>query len=261
MIRIAFVLVALFPVSGFSQVQLALDGPAWSGVKAFDVKGRNGILVKQKLSFGDFFTTSVDRSWTKGKSNFQSAGTSTNGKFKKIISTEYIDRNQTLFFTFEDSLRNKADVHCVTNFHLNDVTVANSGISLVNIFGGAGASSSNLFYVQIYTSPEAPPWHMVVDSEATQESPRSYVTKLARSADEFYLISPYRIVKNNKGKVVEMTFGSAGLQFKNKKGESVAAVSLINKGVVYLKDLPESEKFLLSAACAALLLQEQIAPE
>jgi hypothetical protein len=261
MIRIALVLVALFPFFAFSQVQLALEGPEWKGVRPFEVKGRNGIMVKQKLSFGDFYTTSVDRSWTRGKSNFQSVGTSANGKYKKLISTEYIDRNQTLFFTFEDSTRNRADVHCVTSFQLNDVTVANSGVSLVNIFGGAGAASSDLFYVQVYTSAEAPPWHMVVDNEASQTSPRTYVTKLAKNAEEFYLISPYRTVKNKKGKVVEMTFGSAGFQFRNKQGESVAAVSLINKGVVYLKDLPESEKFLLSAACAALLLQEQISAE
>jgi len=38
----------------------------------------------------------------------------------------------------------------------------------------------------------------------------------------------------------------------------LAAVSMIDKGVVYLTPLSPEEKILLSGVCAALLLQEQI---
>lgn len=55
-----------------------------------------------------------------------------------------------------------------------------------------------------------------------------------------------------------MPFGSAGFEIRNQDEAPVAAVSLIDKGVVYLKELTDREKTLLANACAALLLQEQL---
>jgi hypothetical protein len=260
--RLAIVFALLFTVTRTNaQVQLALETPEWKGIKNYEVKGRNGILIKQKLSFGDYFTTSVERSWTRGRSSFNGVDKGAGSKFRQMISTEYIERNQTLFFTFEDSSRRKADVHCVNDFRVNDIIVGNSGINLAALFPDIAKSSLHVFYVQIYTSADGAPWHMVVDNQAAQESPKIYATRLAKSRDEFFLLSPYRLVKNNKGKITEMTFGSAGFQIRNRKGEPVAAVCLINKGIVYLKDLPEDERFLLASAAAALLLQEQIGTE
>ena len=34
----------------------------------FNVKGRNGTRIKQKLSFGNYFTKGIHRSWTRGQS-------------------------------------------------------------------------------------------------------------------------------------------------------------------------------------------------
>ena len=55
-----------------------------------------------------------------------------------------------------------------------------------------------------------------------------------------------------------MPFGSAGYQITTKEGKPLAAVSLMDKGVVYLTDLNPEEKLLLATALAALLLQEVI---
>lgn len=251
-------LVAFFAAHG--QVQLALDGPEWKETIAYDVKGRQGILVKQKLHFGDYFTTSVVRSWTKGQSSFRNNGTAMGGnQFRKMISTDYEDRNQTLFFTFADSARRKADVHCVTNFQLRDLNVGNTGVNLSRLIGAV--PTTNVFYAQIFTGADDSPWHLVIDNQASQDQPKTYTTRLAKNNEEYFTISPYRLVKNNKGKITEMTFGSAGFQIKNRRGEPVAAVCLINKGVVYLKPLPGDERFVLAAACAAILLQEQIGTE
>lgn len=251
--------ILLMVVVAEAQVQLALEGPEWVNTASYEVKGRHGIMIKQRLYFGKFFTTSVDRSWTKGLSNFQTSSNGVGSKYRKLISNEYIERNQTLFFTFDDSLRHKADVHCATNFNVRDITVANTGIRLPQIFGKE--TSSKVFYAQIYTSAEGAPWHLMIDKQKAQEQPKTYSTRVAKSDEEFYTITPYRLVKNNKGKVTEMTFGSAGFQFRNRRGEPVAAVSLINKGVVYLKPVPPEERFVLAAACAALLLEEEIETE
>jgi hypothetical protein len=248
-------LLIIFSAESFAQVQLALDDSKWKGVEAYEVKGRNGILIKQKLSFGNYFTTSVNRSWTKGYSSFDEPGRP--NPSRQIISNEYVEKNQTLFFAFEDSSRLKADVHCVTNFVLNDVIVGKSGINLAGLLGNI-SSSKSLFYIQIYTSADGAPWHLALDNIAAQESPKTYSARLARSKDEYYTLVPYRMVKNNKGKVTALTFGSAGFEIKNRQGVPVAAVCTINKGIVYLRDLPKQEQLLLAAACAAILLEEQI---
>jgi hypothetical protein len=237
-----------------AQLHLALDEPEWKGTAAFEVKGRNGILINQKLAFGNFFTTSVSRSWTKGHSSFGEAGAGSGSAYRKIISQEYIERNQTIFFAFQDSSGLKADVHCASNFRVNDLSIGNTGLSI------SANAGQNLFYVQIYTD-EGTPWQMLIDNDAAQQTPKSFETKLAKSKDEYFVITPYRKVKNKKGKVTELTFGSAGFRISNKKGEAVAAVLMINKGVVYLKKLPAQERFLLAAACAALLLEDQILAE
>jgi hypothetical protein len=49
-----------------------------------------------------------------------------------------------------------------------------------------------------------------------------------------------------------------GFEIFTKEGEPVAAVSLIDQGVVFLKPLPPAQRILLATTCAALLLQEQI---
>jgi hypothetical protein len=251
-------LLALCCVAGKAQLHLALDEPEWNGIKSYEVRGRNGILINQKLAFGNFFTTSVSRSWTKGQSGETETGTGS-GSYRKLISKEYIERNQTIFFVFEDSSGLKADVYCASDFRVNDLIIGNTGVNIPELTG-SGKTGQNLFYVQIYTNAGIP-WQMLIDNDAAQQSPRIYETRLAKSKDEYYVITPYRKVKNNKGKITELTFGSAGFRITNKKGEAVAAVLMINKGVIYLKELPAPERFLLAAACAALLIEDQILAE
>ena len=53
---------------GYTPVKIAVDDTGWEQKEELSVKGRNGFLFKQKLSFGEFNTTSVQRSWTKGSS-------------------------------------------------------------------------------------------------------------------------------------------------------------------------------------------------
>ena len=52
-----------------------------------------------------------------------------------------------------------------------------------------------------------------------------------------------------------MPFGSAGFEIRTKDGEAVAAVSIIDNGVIYLADRDPQERILLASACAALLLR------
>lgn len=243
-------------------MQLALDAPEWAGVKAHPVKGRTGVLIKQKISFGDIFTTEIKRSWTRGSSVTTgfTIGIPTDHDYRKLITTDYIDKKQTLFISLQDSAGALANAYCVSRFSARDFNIGNNSVSLLNLAGdlfGAGVSSESLFYVQIYTEGESP-WHLVLDNEASQRAPATYRTRLLKSDSRFYTIIPDSRVKSRKGKVANMLFGAAGFQFRDPDGNAVAAVSMIDKGVIYLKELTVQERIVIAAAATALLLQEQI---
>jgi len=261
----SFVLLFLLIANlGFSQsMKLALDETEWSGVSEHAVKGRQGILINQKLSFGEYHTLLVDRSWTKGSSSMAgiSQGLPTDEDYKKLITSEKVKKNQTLYFALADSLGNQARAYCITNFKSKNFTLGNNPNSVVNIFGdilGVGDESSNIFYAMIYDAQASNRWELMIDNQEAQARPKAYTGYLSKNKDEYYTIKPLSRVISKKGKVGTMPFGSAGFEIRTKDGKAVAAVSMIDKGIVYLAAVSPEEKILLSGVCAALLLQEQI---
>jgi|GEM_PF-524405 len=263
-LRIAHVIaIFLMPVllSGQS-MQLALDASEWNGFSSYPVKGRQGFLIKQKLSFGIYFSPVVDRSWVSGSAMTSglAIGTPEEPDYTKLFTKEHIRKKQTLFFCLKDSSGLETNVYCASRFKSKDFNIGNNPVSLVNILGdiaGIGDESSDFFYVQIY-SGEKSPWHLMVDNEAAQRSPGTYRARLIKNKETYYTLAPHALVKNKKGKVGKMPFGSAGFQIRNGAGVPVAAVSLIDKGVVYLPNISAEERLLLASVCAALLLREEI---
>lgn len=260
----AIIILVINAQFGFAQgMTLALEGEEWRGVSEYPAKGRNGIFINQKLSFGDFSTLMVDRSWTKGSSVTTgfTQGIPTDEQYKKLLTTDKINKNQTLFFSLQDSAGLRGSAYCATNVEIKNFIIGNNPNSAINIFGdllGINDSGSNTFYTLIYDAQATTRWELLLDNEAAQRNPKSYAGYLIRTADDYYMIKPYSKVKSRKGKIGMMPFGSAGFEIRTKDGEPVAAVSLIDNGVVYLKASSAEERMLLATVCAALLLQAQI---
>jgi hypothetical protein len=98
---------------------------------------------------------------------------------------------------------------------------------------------------------------MAIDNQQSQASPKKYTGLLAKNKQEYYTIVPVTLIEKN-GKSGNTLLGAVGFEFRNKEGKTVAAVSLIDKGMIYLGKTTPEERFLLANACTALLLQEQI---
>lgn len=261
---IIIILTTVISTVSFSQsMKLALTGKEWTDVSEYTVKGRQGILINQKLLFGPYHTTIVDRSWTKGSSMLTglSKGVPTDEQFQRIITSEKIKKQQTLFFNLTDSAGNQGRAYCISQFKSEDFTVGNNPNSVINIFGdvlGVGDSYTNTFYVMIYDVAMKERWELLLNNAEAQKSPKEYIGYLAKGKEDYYTIRPLSRVVNKKGKEGTMPFGSAGFEIRNRAGEPVAAVSLIDKGMIYLKALDAQEQILLATACSALLLQEEI---
>lgn len=111
--------------------------------------------------------------------------------------------------------------------------------------------------MQIYAAAGEQPWQMVIDNQAVQAERRTYKGLLAQSKDKYYTIVPVINLEKN-GKVGTILGGSVGFEFYDPAGKPVAAVSMMNNGMVFMVKTDPGERFLLASACAALLLQQEI---
>jgi hypothetical protein len=261
--KIFVILIAtfLFTQSYGQGMGLALEGEDWSTVQAYPVKGRAS-HINQKISFGSFKTVDIDRSWTKGSTVTAgiTQGIPTSSTYKKIITTDHIHKKQTLYFVLADSIENFVSGYCLSRFDAKDFNLGDNPNSLLNILldlTRKGDVSSSMYYVMLRESTGVE-WELLLNNQQAQRMPNDYVGVLANAQGGQYLIKPYSKVKSKKSKVGTMPFGSAGFEIVNKRGKSLAAISLMDRGVIYLTETSVEEKLLLSGICTALLLQEVI---
>jgi hypothetical protein len=241
--------------------KLAVSDDLKSSHDEYTVKGKDGILIRQKLSFGEFKTTKVKRSWTKGHSGRSGFGFGNpyQDDYVNIISTEYINKKQTVNFNLTDGAL-QSDVYCVSKFNSKDLQVGRRENSLFNIaldIFGDGYSSNSTYYVQIFTNKEDKPWQLLLDNEAAQVHSKKYIGYLTSEEGEHYTIHPATKMEIN-GKVGNTLAGAVGFEIRNAKEKTVAAVSLLDKGMVFMGKMSSEERFLLANVCAALLLQQHI---
>jgi len=256
----AIILASLLMVS-CGTPRLVVSEELQSNSDEYVVKGKNGTRIKQRLSFGDFSTAAIKRSWTKGNYGRSGIGYGTaQHEWVNIISTEYINKKQTIRFslTHDGSI---SDVYCVSRFNSRNLVIGKNPNSLLNISTdilGIGSSSTSMYYVQIFTGdPDDRPWELVLDNQLAQSKRKSYIGYLGRSREEYYSIVPMSRIEIN-GKSGNALAGAPGFEFRNSRGEAVAAVSLMEKGMIFLAKTSKEERFLLANACAALLLQDVI---
>lgn len=217
------------------------------------VKGRNGIMIKQKLSFGDFHTTKVKRSAIR-------KWTGTTG-FPGFIWKEHMEGRQSIHFGLTNGA-DSSDVMTVTHVHTNDLligTVNNATRipgSIVPLFQQTNIAKDN-YSVSIVTGRGQQPWDLFLDNTEAQVRRKVPAGFIARG-DKYYTIEPVWQVERKNGKVAELPFGSSGFEIVDENHQVMAAVSLIDNGKVYLGPGTPEEKFLFANACAALLLQSVI---
>lgn len=241
-------------------MMLALDSPEWKDVTAYPVKGKKNLLAKESMTFGDFKTAEVDRSWTKGTqvTTGLTSGIPTDEFYTKIITTDKIHKKQSLYFSLQDNTGLQSQAYCATELNAKDFNIGHSPVSALNLLldlAGPGVSATNISFAKIYDGVSGDGWELMIDNEAAQAKPKSYIGYLAKNDNEFYTVVPTSKVKSKKGKTGTMPFGSAGFEIRAKDGRAVAAVSIIDKGIIYLADTTPQEKMLMATACAALLLR------
>lgn len=256
------IILSLLAFIACTPARIGLDAQQWNEKQELSVKGRQGLLINQKLSFGEFKTVSVKRSWTRGGSTFAGWAWGRPGynDYSVIIGTEYSSRKQSLRFELTDDKQNESSVFCVTKAYSQDFVVGkpNSALNVVKDIFRIEDASESMFWVKLYLKNDEQPWEMAIDNEAAQMESKTYTGVVAQSKDKYYTIHPVYQLAGKNNKMYTMPMGSMGYEIRNKNGKPLAAVSLIDNGRVYLNPMDAEEKFLIANVCTALLLQEQI---
>lgn len=259
---LTLLLLAVVITTGCTTAKMAVSDELKSSNDEYKVKGRNGSLIKQKVSFGDYSTTEVKRSWTKGSSSKSGIGyrDAQRDGWVNIISMEYIRKKQTVRFKLSDG-SNSSEAYCVSKFNSKDLELGASPNSILNIgmdILGVGGRSNSSYYVQIFAGEKDDrPWEMVIDNQLAQAKRKEYIGYLAKSRTEYYSVIPVYHMETAKGNASTLG-GTIGFEFRDPGGKPVAAVSLLDNGVVFLGRIDAKERFLLANACTALLLQQEI---
>ena len=251
----------LVSLSQCRPAKMALGTEGWTSKDEFTVAGKRGLFTKERMSFGEYYTTEVKRSWVKGSNSKFGIGTGNIYDYTNIISVEYIKRKQTVRFSLTDSKKQESEVYCVSRFNARDLTIGREK-SLANvaidIIEAVHEQPDSKYYVQLYFNKQEKPWELLLDNVQSQLRPGTYTGFLSQDRDNYYTIVPVRQMEGKDGKPANILFGTVGFEFRDKYGNPVAAVSLIDRGVVYFQSSSPEERFLLANACAALLMQDQL---
>ena len=231
-------------------IRIVPSEPLRSTGAAYEAKGRNGILIRQKLRFGPYFTTEVRRGWIKS----WSGATGIPGKW--LI--EEARAKQAIHFSLSDG-RDTVRAQTISRSSADNIIIgANRGAAhnrVIEILSIGSARQAANFSARFALCSGGPEWQLFLDNTASQLRRRQAAGFLESEAG-VYTIYPVWRVQSGRGRIADMPFGAAGLELVDEGGRAVAAVSLIDGGDVYLDDsLENSEKLVLAAACGALLLQ------
>lgn len=253
----------LILVAGCNTMEPALSTSGSEQQEMFQVKGRQGWLINQKLQFGDYQTSKVKRSWTRGGNTRLDYpfGTVANPDFPNLISIDYVDKDQRYYFQMQDGHGNISDVYSTSQYHSRDLQIGDNPNSIINILEdifGKTDYADNLFYLQLYINDESRPWQLILDNHAAATFAKKYQGVFALDDKTYFTLKPITSVLTKKGPLEVWMESSLGFEIFNSSNESVAAISLVDEGKVYLNTKDPKERFILANLSAALLLQQNI---
>ncbi|GJM34825.1 MAG: hypothetical protein DHS20C18_38260 [Saprospiraceae bacterium] len=212
--------------------QIMVDENLQADTALYNVKGRQGWLVNQHLSFGDYRTGKVDRSWTKG--------------YDIPFIIRFSGAKEKLSFTLQDAVGDKADVFCLGKLREQDLLIFHKyfdiNIKAKDAFTGSvaiGERNSFDFYV---TNLNQNNWFREAEGWIKGE-------------DLTISIQPIKHLEGGK-RMLDMQ--APGFSFV-RDGKTLGAVEVLNQGRIWIKnDLPGEEKLLLAGVASALLLRSEL---
>lgn len=198
------------------------------------VKGRNGWLINQTLSFGPYQSGKVKRSWTSAPS------------FEFVV--RLAKAKEKFRFELADDQGNSSEVFMSSELKRKELPLFDGSMSLM-------LPDEDIFAGVIFVNHAQEPWEFYLENPNKQTVMEKINGKLSKG-QETIQIEESRYISGGK----KPHIGGQALAFKFvQDGKVLGVVEVINKGKVILDEsLSAEQKFVLANAASAILLRQNL---
>lgn len=243
--RTFFVLALVLALSACTTPQMLVDQQLTAQSAPMTVSGRQGLLINQRISFGNYESEKVKRGWTRSYSH-------------DVFLAKLEDAKDKYNFTLFDNNRGAYTVNAVNHIKGVDVSIGrflgdNTNTALREL-ASFTIQTQDLFAASLYNNSRQEAWHLVLmNREDTRKNGR-YVGLLTNEQQQNIEVLPIRKLQDAKSWGTNII----GYEFRQ-EGKPLAAVEVINKGRVWIDpNLDPNMQLVLASASATLLLQQEL---
>ena len=215
---------------------LVLNNDLKEKTEVMQVKGKQGFRIKQVISYGEFETSKVKRSWTTSYNiplivTFKGA--------KQKLSYLQVDGKRNVAEVFGASVYSEKEIGWLSEYFKIQLDYKSYYTGTIALDKG----TNNWDY--IIFNPNTAHWNNVTRG-------------FARNGSEEIEIKG---VKKLKGQASFMNLDVYGYEFI-KNGRSIGAVSIVNNGRVWMRtDLDDETRLVLASLSSGLMLRDNIEEE
>lgn len=254
-----------------TSVKVAVPEPFSKGATKMPVKGLNGWMINQQLSFGGYQTSKIKRGW-----DFQSSVQWTKFRISpeemilKVFAIDTDRRNLSQRNKFQYTIQegnNMAEIYATEKFKEQQLVYKSN-----NPYIGQASATKNYEYaftaaILPLTGADKAPWSLVLinrydraNDTARRLFDRPYVEEegYATNGTENIAIRPLRLEKmtTKGGKDTKVVGGPMLTGYEIQwDGGVVAVVDIMDNNIWIYNDLEPSEKLLLSSIASAIMLK------
>jgi len=231
--RICFaILVTTTFFAACSVPQISVHEDLKTDAAVYEVKGRQGWLVNQRLSFGEFQTGKVNRSWTKGYD------------FPFIV--RFTGAKEKLSYSLQDAVGNEAEIFCLGKLREQELTLFHEyfdiNIKAKDAFTGSVVIDETLSYDFYMANLNQNNWFREAKGWLQGEGISIEIRPIQQLA--------------NGQRSLDMQV--PGFEFVLQE-EVIGAVEVINNGRIWLSNnLNPDQKIVLASVASALLLRSEL---
>lgn len=231
---VGFMLAVILPVGA---QDIKLPEALKSNSVVYPVKGRQGVVINQVISFGDFTTSKIKKGWTKTSritSGVKSASKS----------------SQKFSFTQIDPEKEQAEVSCLGQLSQAEIEIVRNLLALSYEF-------KNCFTGSVEVVADSTTWEFIIiepDSKPETGGSSGFIRNGNKELIELFAITAL------EGKKIPGFLQGVvqGFEFRL-DGQPIGAVSLYNKGnVVFSESASAPLKLVMASLSTALLVRSNL---
>jgi hypothetical protein len=263
--------VAVMALTSCTSAKLSIPSTFSSQSTKMDVKGLNGWMINQKLTFGPYATSNIKRGWDFSSSlQWTKFGMSPEEMLLKVfhIDTDKRNLNQRNKFryTLEDG-KNITEIYATEKFTEKQLVYKSNNPYIGNVSQTNRYEYAFTAAILPLTGSAKEPWSLVLinrydraNDTARKLFDRPYVEEegYATNGKETINVRPLRIdnVTTKSGKDTKV-FGGKYLSGYELQwdGGVVGIIDILDNSVWLYNDMEASEKIILSSVASAILLK------